>query len=473
MREHEKSIFETVPVLKAIFQLAIPTVFGQIILVIYNMADTFFIGLTGSDAKITAATVCMPAFMFLSAISNLFGVGGSSVICRSYGKRDLERVKHTSAFATWGCLMLTLVYCAFTFLFADTFLDLLGGKNPLVHEYARRYLLITISIGGLATAMSTFLSHLIRSEGHSLQASIGIMLGGILNIALDPLFMFVLLPSGNEIAGAAIATMLSNLCSLVYFICVLFRQRSHSSLSFRPSMRMFDRRIARDVLAVGLPACLMTLLENISYAVLDNLMASYGIACQAGLGIAKKINMLAHCMVRGMSQGVLPLIGYNYSARHYRRMRQAVLYSMGISVLLATLCMTCCLLFSHSLVSIFILEEQQLESLNYGSLFLRILCLGGPFSACAYATISFFQATGKGTRSFCLAILRKGILDIPMMFVLNALIPTCGIVMATPITDVICCVISIVLFLAFLRSHRELSAPVTSTVRETAFAAQL
>ena len=453
MPKYEKDLFENSPVLKAILRLAVPTVIGQIILVIYNMADTFFIGLTGSDAKLTAATVCMPAFMFLSAISNLFGVGGSSVICRAMGSSHFSRVKKASAFAFWGCILVTVFYSLAAWLACDAFIDWLGGKAAEVHGFAREYLTITVVIGGLVTALSTLLSHLIRSEGHSMEASLGIMIGGILNIALDPLFMFVLLRPGQEIIGAAVATMLSNCCSLLFFIIYYFRHTT--LLSFKPSASMLEWKVVKDVLGTGLPACLMTLFENISYAVLDNLMAAYGIACQAGLGVAKKINMLAHSIVRGMSQGVLPLISFNYAAKSYRRMKNAILYSGAISVAVALLCMVINLVFSEPLVSIFIVDEN-ITSITEGAKFLRILCLGCPFSACAYAIISFFQATGKGMKSFSLAIMRKGVLDIPMMFLLNGLAAAYGIVMATPIADVLCCVAALILFIAFLKQHSEI-----------------
>ena len=453
MPKYENDLFENCPVLKAILRLAIPTVIGQIILVVYNMADTFFIGLTGSDAKLTAATVCMPAFMFLSAISNLFGVGGASVISRAMGGGKHSRLKKASAFAFWGCVLLTLMYSLSVYLARDVFIDLLGGKAHEVHVFAREYLTITVVFGGLVTAMSTLLSHLIRSEGHSLESSIGITLGGVLNILLDPLFMFVLLRPGQEIIGAALATLLSNCFSLVFFI--VYYIRNSTALSFRPSWGMLDQSVMLDVLGSGLPACLMTLFENVSYAVLDNLMAAYGIACQAGLGVAKKINMLAHSIVRGMSQGVLPLIGFSYAAKNYRRMKQSILYSGAISVAVALLCMAANFVFSEPLVSIFIADEN-IQSISEGARFLRILCLGCPFSACAYAIISFFQATGKGMKSFSLAIMRKGILDIPMMFLLNGVIAIYGIVIATPIADVLCSIAAIILFLTFLKQHREI-----------------
>lgn len=456
MKEREKTLFEDSPVLEAIVRLAFPTVIGQIILVLYNMADTFFIGLTGSDAMITAATVCMPAFMFLQAISNLFGVGGASVISRALGARDLQRAKDTASFAFWGCAAVTVLYSLGAWLFAGPFVDLLGGSNPLVHDYAVEYLTFTVVIGGLATSLNALLAHLVRSEGRSLQASIGVALGGVMNIALDPLFMFVILPRGYETLGAAIATALSNVIALAYFLIVVLREGKRSILRLSP--RRLDKsvrgKIPADVLMTGLPACLMTLCENISYAVLDALMAASGTALQAGLGVAKKVNMLAHSIVRGMSQGVLPLIGYNYAAGNHKRMKTSITLSMALSVAMAAMCMTVSLVFSRQLIGLFIPSGS--ESVTYGASFLRILCLGGPFSACAYALISFFQAVGKGMRSFVLAILRKGLLDIPLMFLLNRLLPIFGIVWATPITDVICCVISIGMFVVFLRQQEGL-----------------
>ena len=451
----EKELFERLPVLTSIRKLVVPTVIGQIILVVYNMADTFFIGQTNDPAKVTAVGVCMPAFMFLSAISNLFGVGGSSVISRSLGRGEEDRASLTSAFALWGCLIVTILYSLGAYLLRHPFLDFLGGSDPDVHIQALDYLIVTVVLGGFGAAMSTLFSHLLRSEGRSLQASVGIALGGVLNIGLDPLFMFVLLPKGQEVIGAALATALSNLISMIYFLIIIRRSRGNSILDFTPSRRMIRDRIPREVLSTGTPACLMTLCENISYAILDNLMAANDLmmggtsVLQAGIVVAKKVNMLAHCMVRGMSQGVLPLIAYNFASGNYRRMRQSVLISMGISIALSTLFLIAARFFSVNLVSVFI---SQTESVNYGARFLEILCIGGPFSACAYALISFFQATGKGIRSLILALLRKGVLDIPLMYILNPIIPIYGIVWATPLADMICCVVALILFLRFLKT---------------------
>ena len=445
----KQSLFDSSNVTGAIVRMALPTVVGQIILVLYNMADTFFVGLTGNDAMLTAVTVCMPAFMILSAIANLFGVGGASVIARSLGKLDPGRARAAAGFAFWGCLLTAALYSLVVWVFRRGFVDLLGGVDPAAHAAAAEYLFYTVVCGGAATAVGMLLSHLIRAEGRALHASIGVALGGVCNILLDPLFMFRILPPGREAAGAAMATCLANCISLLYFLLVLLYNRKHSTLGFRLSRRSLSDSIPAEVFAAGIPACVMTLLENISYAVLDKLMSFHGIQMQAGIGVAKKVNMLAHCIVRGIAQGSLPVIAYSFAADRKDRMRAAIRVSHNLAVGTAALCMLICLLFAGPLIGIFIHSGSR--SRDAGAAFLRILCVGGPFSASAYTYISFFQAVGEGRKSFLLAILRKGIVDIPMMILLGALAAVYGIVAATPLADILCCLTAHVVFTAYLR----------------------
>ncbi|MBR5366781.1 MAG: hypothetical protein IK132_11110 [Clostridia bacterium] len=453
MPQSKEHLFSSAPVPEAVLRLALPTIVSQIILVLYNMADTFFIGRRGTDAMITAAAVCMPAFMFLSAISNLFGIGAVGVISRSIGARQPEKAKEAASFAFWGCFGAAGLYSLLCFAFLSPYVDLLGGKAGAVHPLAAEYLLLTVVCGGVITAENTLMGHLIRAEGRSLAASVGIGMGGILNILLDPLFMFVIFPRGQEVRAAALATLLSNAAALAYF-CLYYlslKRRKITTLSLRP--RRLTKPVVRGVLATGTPACLMTLCENLSYVVLDNLMAANGIPAQAGIGVAKKVNMLAHCMVRGMSQGVLPLIGYTWAAGMRDRMRRAVRLSAGASVGLAVLCMTVSLIFAVPLVRLF--NQHGGESVALGAHFLRILCVGGPFSAWAYSCISIFQGVNENRRSLLLALMRKGVLDIPLMFILRIAFPLSGIVAATPLTDGIVCLAAAILYLRFVRRHVE------------------
>ncbi|MDO5435009.1 MAG: MATE family efflux transporter [Clostridia bacterium] len=446
--------------MQAISKLAIPTVIGQIVLVIYNMADTFFVGLTGNDAMLTAVTVCMPLYMILSAVSNLFGVGASSSISRALGRKNTEDAHLVSSISFWGCILTTLLYSLLVFLFGDLLLNMFGGAHPLVHDYSKDYLLVALVFGGLPTTMNAFLAHLLRAEGKALHAGFGVALGGVLNIILDPLFMFLILPDGNEVAGAALATALSNVFSVFYYIIVLYRRRKKTVLRFAPP-RVLRADLLRDILSTGLPACIMTVMENLSYALMESLIAAYGLAVQTGLGVAKKVNMLAHCIARGMTQGVLPLIGYNYSAKNFRRMRSALFCSAGLSATVSVMLTVLNLTMGGLFVGLFIHSTS--EALDAGTRLLMILCTGGPFSAFAYTVISFFQATGKGVRSFMLALLRKGLLDIPLMFLLNIWLKDSGIVLATPIADILCCTVSVILLFRFLKTLPDTSAATTGS----------
>ncbi len=445
-----QELFENSPIFQAILKLALPTMIGQMIVVLYNMADTFYIGLVRNDAMLAAVTVCTPAFMFLSAISNLFGVGGASAIARALGRKDQQSAKKSSSFSFYGCVFVTLAYSLGVGFFLHNMVNLLGGIDAQVHEYACSYMLITVVIGGMATSMNALLAHLIRSEGRAIHASIGVALGGALNILLDPLFMFVIYPAGQELSGAATATALSNLLALLYFVAVLMKNHKKSVLRFRWDISIFSTPLPREILLIGMPACVMTLFENISFSVMDALTAGHGMSYQAGLGVAKKVNMLAHCIVRGLSQGVLPLIAYNYASGNKKRMSESIRISEMLAVSLAGICTLASLVFGKQLVGLFIHHGG--ASMNHGVMYLRILCLGCPFSALAYVLISVFQATKRGTQSLILALLRKGIVDIPLLFLFNHLFFPYGLAWATPVADILCSFIAMILYYRFAES---------------------
>lgn len=469
LNEKKRDLFENQPILKAIISLAVPSIIGQLILVFYNMVDTFFIGLAANNmadkalgnALVAGVTISMPVYMILSAISNLFGIGAASVISRSLGKNNVNRARGSSQFAFYSTLMTTAIYCILIFLFSAPLASLLsGGNSPEAAKFAEEYIFYCVVLFGVPTAINTLFSHLLRAQGKAVHASIGIILGGVLNCALDPLFMFVIMPS-NPAAGAAIATGISNTIALLYYIILIIKQKREMIISIKFTNEMFQDEIPNEVIRVGIPACLMTLLENVSYMILDALVGSViaekvmSDAALAGIGVAKKINMFAHSVVRGMSQGVLPIIGYNKASGNRKRMAKTVYVSGAISLSIAALTTVGSYIFAPSLSQIFVREEL---SIARAAEFLRILCLGAPFSAVAYTVISFFQAVGKSWRSLILAILRKGILDIPMMFVLASIAQathtTQGpelIIWATPIVDVICCAVAILLFQIYVK----------------------
>ena len=284
-----------------------------------------------------------------------------------------------SSFVFWSCLIAGFIYCLLIWLNIDSFIDFLGGSNPEVHRLARIYLLIVVVFGGLSTIIANLFAYLIRAEGRSFDSSFGLILGGVVNIVLDPILMFVVLPKGNEVLGTSIGTTVSNFVSLFYYIIVLLKYKKNSFIRFRFNKDIFRDNIPYSVFKSGLPACIMTVFENVSFAVLDNLMAVCGVAAQAGLGVAKKLNMLAHSCVKGVSQGVMPLIAYNYAAKNKDRFNSALTTTLILTFSIATLCTLFYFTFSSSLIEIFIHTDS--SAVNYGAKFLRILCLGAPFSA--------------------------------------------------------------------------------------------
>ena len=445
-------IFENMPIHKALMKLALPAVFSQIMLVIYNMADTFFISITQSNAKIAAVALCMPSLMVFNAIANLFGVGAASVISRALGKSDIRRAKDACAFSFWGCMLATISFSALSMAFANPITDFLGGINPEIHKYSLDYIKFTTIYCGWTISIPILMSHIVRSEGHSVLASIGIVSGGIINIMLDPLLMFVILDEGNEVAGAAIATSLSNVISFCYYMAVIaIMRKKKKAISMKLRKSCFERSIPRCILGAGLPAFAMTFAENLSYAVLDRLMATAGTIFQAGIAVAKKINMLSHSIIRGLTQGALPLLGYAYSTGNRMKTKRIAYLTLSTAFVISTLILAANLIFTSGLVSLFLSPEN--PSGGYAADFLKILALGCPTSAIAYAFISFFQAVGHGKESLVLALMRKGMLDIPLMFILQLIITTYGIVWATPITDAICCIASVIAFVRFSERH--------------------
>ena len=445
MKTREQFLFEDAPVSRAVISLVIPTVISQLITVVYNMADTFFIGQIGDPNQVAAVSLCMPMFVFLTGLANLFGIGGSSLLSRCLGTGDHGKAKQTAAFCIWTSVGVSLAYGLLTAWVRPVLLPLVGA-NEGTYDFCCQYLFWTITIGAVPTVLNQELAHLVRAEGHSAQASFGMAMGGILNILLDPIFIF---PLGFEIAGAAIATMLSNAAATAYFLILILKKGRETDIALHPGHYTLTRGIPREVLLVGLPSCLMNLMGVLSNITINRLMSGYSNAAVAGIGVAKKVDMLSYAIATGMSQGVLPLIGYNYSAKNYRRMKAAIrtdfLFSLAVAVIGTFFLFTC----AGPVVRAFIDDA---ETVRYGQLFQRIICITGPCISVTMLAITSFQSVGKKLEPAILSLLRKGGLDIPFMLLLNALAGVEGIVWATPIADFGAMLAAAALFVPFWKS---------------------
>lgn len=443
----ETEVFENYSIPKAVAALALPTVITQIITIIYNFADTWYVGLTNNSAAIAALSVCMPIYVLMAAIANLFGIGASSVISRSLGARMPEKARRAFSFAFWGGIVVSILYSVIILLFRSELAYLIGGDADSF-DFIQKYMFWTMIIGSLPTVLNSLFGHLIRSVGASKQASFGMSLGAVMNIILDPIFMFVLLPKGHEVEGAAIATMLSNCCATLYFFFYLKQVNDSPVFTLAPSYALEDCKVWAEVLSIGLPAALSTSLAMLSNIFANSLVSNYGSKAVAGMGIAKKINTLAFNITLGLTQGVLPLIGYNYAARKYKRMKDIVLFTLGVALSFTCFCV---LLFEFNrefLVQFFIKDQ---ETIYEGQRFLSIIALGVPLCAITYTMNTVFQATGQRKKSFILSILRKGLLDIPLMFLFRGMFERLGVVMATPVAEGISAIIAFVLFIPMVK----------------------
>lgn len=443
MTAEKNALFTDTPVKKAVLNLAIPTVISQLITVVYNMADTFFIGQLNDPLQVAAATVAMPCFMFLTAFANLFGLGGSSLISRCLGSDDKEKARHTAAFCIWTGIAVAFLYGIAISLLEPILFPILGAKAE-TWDYLKQYVFWTIGIGAVPTVMNAEFAHLIRSEGYSKQAGFGVALGGVMNIALDPIFIFGF---KLNIAGAAIATMLSNVIAMLYFVGFLLHIRTKTVITLNPRLYSVSQKIPSEVVTVGLPGFVMTMMSTISNTALNHIVAGYSNKVIAGMGIAKKIDLLAYAIAQGMAQGTLPLIGYNYSSGNIRRMKNAVKTAFAYSLIVAA-CGTVFLYFlAAPIVGGFISDS---ETVDYGQRFLKIICLACPTTAINFMVITIFQAIGKKVQPLFLSLLRKGSLDIVFMLMLDRAIGISGIAWATPFADWIAFLISLALIIPCL-----------------------
>lgn len=446
-------IFEKMPVGKAVAVLAIPTILGQLVTMIYNLADTYFIGLTGDPKMVAAASLAFPAFLLLTALSNLFGIGGGSLISRLLGAKSFDDTKKASAFSFYGCLIVTAVYSAVVFVFMTPLLNLLGASKD-TFEYARQYLFWTTVVGGIPTTLSVLMGNLLRSEGRVACASAGMAMGGIINIILDPIFIF---PLGMGIEGAAVATMLSNVCSMIYFFIVYAVIRKKSVISLSPSKFTLKKSISTSIVSVGIPSFVSLMLVCVSNGFLMNLASRYSDIAVASIGIVKKIDTIPLNVALGLSQGILPIVAYNYSARNFKRMDRVNLVARTTGIVFSVLCVIVFQIFPNEIVSIFMSDSQ--ETIDMASRMLRMLCLATPFMLTNLLMNTSFQAMGKGMQSLLLSSCRQGLLFIPCLFVMRYFFGLDGLVWTQFISDGITLILSFSLYYGMLRNMKK-SAPV-------------
>lgn len=440
-------LFEQAPIPKAVMTLGIPTVISSLVMVIYNLADTYFVGMINDPIQNAAVTLAAPVLLAFNAINNLFGIGSSSMMSRALGQKDYKTVYKSSAFGFYCSLICGVLFSLVYTIFHQPLLAILGAV-PENAAATGEYLKWTVSCGAAPAILNVVMAYLVRAEGSSLHASIGTMSGCLLNMFLDPIFI---MPWGFNMgaSGAGLATFLSNCAACVYFFVLLFIKKGKTYVCINPRMFGFSRSIVYGVCAVGIPASIQNLLNVTGMTVLNNFTSSFGSDAVAAMGICQKINMVPLQVTLGMSQGIMPLVSYNYASGNRKRMKDTIFFTAKLSLSVLVIITGLYYLNAGNLVSLFMNND---VIIAYGSRFLRGLCLTLPFLCMDFLAVGVFQACGMGKKSLVFAILRKIILEIPALIILNYFFPLYGLAYAQPLAEVILAIAAILVLRKMFQS---------------------
>jgi putative MATE family efflux protein len=445
-QEQEKNtyLFERMPVPRAVAAMAIPTVIAQLIILIYNMADTFFIGRTNNPYMVAGAALILPVFNVSIAFANIAGTGGGTLIARLLGLNRTEEARRVAAFSVWFSLAAGFVFALGTALFMRPLMLLLGA-SPATYDFARQYAFCVIVLGAVPTVLSMTMSNLLRNVGCARQAGFGVSMGGVINILLDPLFMFVILPPGHEILGAGIATALSNYIICAFFLVVI-RRLKHPVLRFVPRYGLPERGNILSFFGVGLPAAMGPFLFDLDYIVIDRLMSGHSDVALAAIGIVLKVERLPLNAGIGLCLGMVPLAAYNYSAGNLTRMKDTLRFTRRTGILISVVSIALYELLAPWLIRLFIGDA---ETVALGADFLRIRAVATIMMFLSFIYVHFFQAVGKGDYALLLVVLRWAVINIPMLFLLNWLLGMYGIVWSQLISDTMVAALSYLIYRRF------------------------
>lgn len=432
-------LFERMPVPKAVMKLIIPTILSSLVMILYNMADTVFVGMLNDPGATSAVTLAAPVLLAFNAVNNLAGVGCSSLISRSLGVKDYVTAKRTGAFGFYFAIVSGLLFSLVCTVMKSGLLTLLGADAETMEKTAD-YLFWTVNLGAVPAILNVVIAQLVKAEGLALHASIGTMSGCLLNMILDPFFV---LPSflGMGAAGAGCATFISNLVACLYFFILMTVKRGKIVLDVSLKNLVIKKKMVKDIFSVGVPAAIQNLLNVTGMTILNNFMAAFGAEAVSAIGIAHKMAMIPMYVSMGISQGIMPLVGYNYASGNRRRMRDAVIYTSKISgaVMLFSTLGYC--LFPEAIIRVFMKNPLVVE---YGAAFLIGQSLAQPFLCADFLGVGIFQACGMGQKSLLFAILRKVVLEIPALFILGKLFPMYGLAYAALFAEVVLSVASVV-----------------------------
>lgn len=433
-------LFENIKVSKAVAKLSVPTVFACLVMVLYNLADTFFVGMLGDPIETTAVTLVAPVILLFNMVNNLFGVGTGSLMSRALGSKDYDTVKKTSAFGIYASLICGVIFSVVTILFCNPILTLLGSSS-VDYNATFEYMRWTVMFGATPAILNVVMAYMVRSEGSSLQATIGTVSGCVLNMILDPFFI---LPFGLNMgaAGAGCATFISNCVATLYYVFYILKNRGKTFVSLNITLAVPTKEILKEVMGVGVPSAIQNILNVSGMTILNNKMAVYGTETVSAIGIAHKLAMIPMYISMGIGQGIMPLIGYNFASGNKKRIKETLRFTIEVSAGIVLAIVALGVIFPGTIVKSFMDNAVVIE---YGSSFLRSLCYATPFLALDFLAVGVFQACGYGKYAFYFAIARKVALEIPAIFILDLLYPMYGIPFSQLCAEVVLSIAAVIL----------------------------
>lgn len=437
MEDKTTEIFRNAPVPKAVISNVIPSIISMIMVLLYNLADTFFIGQTKDAYMVAAVSVATPAFLFFMAVGMLFGIGGTSLISRMLGEGNDKKAKNTSAFCFWTGLIIGVVSMVLIWMFIRPVCQMVGASDDTI-GYASEYLNI-VAAGIPFLIISNSFSNIIRAEGNAKTAMAGMIFGNVINIVLDPVLILGL---HWNVAGAAIATTLSNMISALFYLRHLLSKKT--MLSVRLSDYCIKGGIATGVFAIGVPASLNSILLSTSNIIVNNMMAGYGDMAVAGLGVAMKVNLIVVMLLIGLGTGIQPLLGYCFGAGNGKRYMEVLRFSLILAFGMSVIMTVICYFGAGPLVTAFL---DNADAFGFGMSFARIYIFSGPIIGILFVFVNAIQATGAALPALILSVSRQGILYIPILLAFHNLLHTAQtLALAQPVADYLSVVLAAALF---------------------------
>ena len=437
----ENELFEHAPVPKAYFTMALPVVMGMVVNLVYNIVDTFFIARTQNAQLVAGVSLCAPIFTLMIALGDIFGLGGSSLISRLFGEKKDEEGKRASGFCFYAAILCGVLVTILLLLLKTPVLHLLGATDETIWYAGQYYQYLALGAPFIIVALTP--SNLIRTEGLALQSMAATILGAVVNIILDPVFIFGL---NMGAGGAAIATVIGNAASVV--LLVYFVRTKSRKLTVSPKNIKISGAAVASILAIGIPASVTNIMQSFGIALTNRFLAGYGTEKVAARGIAMKVNMIVVLVMVGFAFGAQPLLGYNYGAGNKKRLKEFIRFDLMVEIGFAVICALVLALLAPQFVRLFMKDESIVQS---GSLMLRCLLISSPMIAVVLVFTTLFQAEGKALSALILSISRQGVIFACCIVVLKMLLGYMGVICAQAVSDVITGGIALALYWKSMR----------------------